>query len=336
MKKPISLLWRCRNKRSNTGNRHPRESGGYNVLSTEARKTSNAWGFYDMTLSRKKCLLFTVSIVMSCLSPIAWEATSFALNGADVAIYNDSCAPVDPVTGAKRSGTWQDGIASIKCMLNWMGLSHEEISYRDLNDSNEDFSRLYKVLLFPGGFAYWYNYWISLSGKDRIRNFVNDGGGYFGICAGSFFASDTVVWEGVSYGDRYLHNAYGELTGYNLDLFSGTATGPINGIAPWPTYGITTINFEKESEILSDYKVTPFSEGIFYYGGPYFTSSQDKNVKDLGVYDYNGEPALVAFTYGSGRVVLTGPHPEIAFQLLQTLVFAFPAPIITGICTVFC
>jgi len=160
---------------------------------------------------------------------------SFALNGADVAIYNDSIAPSDPTTGEKRSGAWQDGVTAIKNMLTWMGLTYEQITYNDLNYSTQDFSSLYKVMLFPGGVAYWYNYWISLSGKTRIRNFVTNGGGYFGICAGSFFASDVTVWEGIAYDDNSHYNAYGELTGYDLDLFPGTGTGPISEIAPWPT-----------------------------------------------------------------------------------------------------
>lgn len=254
------------------------------------------------------CVLFL--LLVCCFFPAVQEK-SFALSGADVAIYNDAIAPVDPETGTERSGVWQDGVAAIKCMLAWMGLSYEEISYEDLNNSSQDFSSLYKVLLFPGGFAYWYNYWISLSGKNRIRNFVSSGGGYFGICAGSFFASDVVAWEGTSYDDESMYNAYGELTGYDLDLFSGTATGPIGGIAPWPTYDMTTINFEQESDALSDYKPVPFPEYILYYGGPYFTPNEYTDVQSLGDYDYNGKPALVAFTYGSGRVVLSGPHPEI-------------------------
>jgi len=68
--------------------------------------------------------------------------------------------------------------------------------------------RLYKVMLFLGGVAYWYNYWISLSGKTRIRNFVTNGGGYCGICAGSFFASDVTVWEAIAYDDNSHCNAY--------------------------------------------------------------------------------------------------------------------------------
>jgi len=248
---------------------------------------------------------------MVCLFPVAWEGTSFALDGADVAIYNDSIAPVDPATGTKRSGVWQDGVTALKCMLTWMGLSYEEITYLDLNNSDQDLSGLYKVLVIPGGFAYWYNYWISLSGKDRIRSFVNNGGGYFGICAGSFFASDRVVWEGITYDDESLYNAYGELTGYDLDLFAGTGTGPVNGIAPWPTYEMTTVNFQNATVMLAGYKTFPFTEDILYYGGPYFATDQGADVTALGNYTYNEKPALVAFSFGAGRVVLTGPHPEI-------------------------
>lgn len=263
------------------------------------------------TFSRKTLSLLTVLSLVLCISPLVREDISFALSGADVAVYNDVDAPVDPITGAKRSGVWQDGITAIKCMLDWMGFSHEEITYQDLNNASHNLTHLYKILLFPGGFAYWYNYWISIFGKNRIRNFANSGGGYFGICAGSFFASEDVVWEGIYYGDNYMYNAYGELTGYDLDLFPGTATGPINGIAPWPASGMTKINFQKESEILSGYRTPPFSEEMLYYGGPFFTLDQNANVTILGNFDYNQEPALVAFTYGSGRIVLTGPHSEI-------------------------
>jgi hypothetical protein len=98
-----------------------------------------------------------------------------------------------------------------------------------------------------------------------------------------------------------------------LDLFLGTATGPINEIADWDTegYNMATFDFENENAVLSNYKPIPYTEDILYYGGPYFSADGGDEVEVLATYDYNGEPAIVAFQYGFGRAVLFGPHPEI-------------------------
>ncbi len=231
-----------------------------------------------------------------------------ALNGADVAVYNDGGAPY-----ATTRGVWQDGLTAIKHMVTAMGYTYEVITYADLNTSSQDFSLLYKVIIVPGGYAQWYNYWISLAGKQRIRNFVAAGGGYFGICAGSYFAADAIVWEDTSYGHLIGQNYWGEWTGYDLDLFPGIGTGPMNEIADWDTehYNMTTLDFNTPNSVLSAYRDTPYSEDILYYGGPYFTIPAFAPVEILATYDYNNQPAIVAFPYGSGRVVLSGPHPEI-------------------------
>jgi glutamine amidotransferase-like uncharacterized protein len=230
-----------------------------------------------------------------------------ALTGADVALYNDVSAP------SSYYGAWQNGVTAIKSMLTSLGYSYEMISYADLNNSPQDFSQLYKIILIPGGYAAKYNYWISKAGKARIRNFVAAGGGYFGICAGAFFAVDRTIWEGTEYDDDAGLNAYGELTGYDLDLYPGSGTGPMNGIADWNTvgYNMTAIDFDATTAALANYRAAPFSEDILYYGGPYFTADAGASVEVLGTYAYNGKPAMVAFSYGSGRVVLSGPHPEI-------------------------
>ena len=250
-------------------------------------------------------------ILLTCLFSASSAKLAFALNGADVAIYNDSRSG----KYMYDYGVWPDGVTAIKNMLTTLGRTYEEISDSDLNYSTQDFSSLYKAVVFPGGYAYWYNYFINKAGKELIRNFVKNGGGYFGICAGAFFASDRIVWEGISYDDYAHTNKYGELTGYDLDLFPGTSTGPINEIANWnaEVWNMTTFNFQKENTVLSNYKTIPYSEDIIYIGGPYFSIDKDaeSKVEVLATYNYNGEPAMVAFPYGSGKVVLSGPHPEI-------------------------
>jgi glutamine amidotransferase-like uncharacterized protein len=265
-------------------------------------------------------LIISVAIFL-CINP--FQQKVYALNGADIALYNDSIAP------SAQSGVWQDGITAIKSMLTTKGFTYEEITYKDLNESTQNFSNLYKVILIPGGYAWWYNYWISNAGKTRIRNFIYGGGGYLGICAGAYFASDTIVFDGVTYGDNAGYNAYGELTGYDLNLFSGTGVGSITEIAKYPAYAMTTINFQTENSVLKNYKQIPYTENMLYYGGPYFTGTGSAEI--LGTYNVNGYPAIVAFNYGSGRVVLSGPHPEtggynwdLAKYILNWLVSSLP------------
>jgi len=240
-----------------------------------------------------------------------------ALTGADVAIYDDAGAKL--LDGTAYSGAWAPGVTAIKNMLTNLGYTYEVISYADLNTSPQNFSKLYKIILVPGGFASYYNYWISLAGKQRIRDFVAAGGGYYGICAGAFFATDRTNWEGIEYDDTYLvnavinRNAWGEITGYDLNLFPGVGTGPMNAIADfWTThYNMTTLRFNSTSSILQNYKQAPFSEDVLYYGGPWFQADSGASVAVLATYDYNSKPAIVAFSYGKGRVILSGPHPEI-------------------------
>jgi glutamine amidotransferase-like uncharacterized protein len=276
--------------------------GGYLTMGEGTMKRKNKYNMMPVT---RIILIISVTIFL-CINPFLQKV--YALNGADVALYNDSIAP------SGYSGVWQDGITAIKNMLTTKGFTYEEITYKDLNESTQNFSNLYKVILIPGGTATWYNYWISKAGKERIRNFIKKGGGYLGICAGAYFACDRIVLDGVTYDDNFGYNAYGELTGYDLDLFSGTGTGPINEIANYYAgeSKMTTINFQTENTVLKGYKQIPFTEDILYYGGPYFTPDIGSQVEILGTYnEYNGQPAIVAFTYGSGKVVLSGPHPEI-------------------------
>ena len=88
-------------------------------------------------------------ILMTCLFSVSSAKVAFALNGADVAIYNDSRSG----KYLYDYGVWPDGVTAIKNMLTTLGRTYEEISDSDLNYSTQDFSGLYKVILFPGGYA---------------------------------------------------------------------------------------------------------------------------------------------------------------------------------------
>ena len=93
----------------------------------------------DKANKKIKSTVIVIILITGFFSIFSAKATA-ALNGADVAIYTD--------LSTSYSGVWHDGLTAIKQMLKWMGVTYEEIDYSDLNDSTQDFSRLYKVIFF--------------------------------------------------------------------------------------------------------------------------------------------------------------------------------------------
>ena len=111
----------------------------------------------------------------------------------------------------------------------------------------------FDLFVVPGGYAADYNDALGLEGLTDIREFVSNGGAFFGVCAGAYFACDNILWEGAP-------------IEYNLDLFEGTGTGAIDSIAPWPNYDMCVIDVSKSSSIV-DLSSEPENHTVMYYGG---------------------------------------------------------------------
>ncbi len=210
----------------------------------------------------------------------------YALQGADFAIY----------TG---SGTWEPSITAFESFLQWKSLTWEEVSAWDIN--NRDLRPLYKGIFIPGGWAYNYKKSIHDSGDQNIRDLIANGGAYIGMSAGAYYACDNVRWEGQDYP-------------YYLNLFHGDCIGPIDEIAPWPNYVMTTMSINKAHEANTYESAT---EDILYYGEPYFISYEGQEMQVLAKWivptnpSADNAPGIIGFNYGAGRVLLVGPHPEI-------------------------
>ena len=209
-----------------------------------------------------------------------------ALQGADFAVY----------TG---SGTWAPSIVAFEKFLEWKNLTWEEVSAWDVN--HNDLRLLYGGIFMPGGWAYNYKKSINDNGDQHIRDLVAGGGAYIGMSAVAYYACDNVRWEGVDYP-------------YYLNLFHGDCIGPIDEIAPWPDYVMTTMSINQAHEA-NIYE--PATEDILYYGEPYFVSYQGQEMQTFASWNVptnpnaNGSPGIIGFNYGLGRVLLVGPHPEI-------------------------
>lgn len=154
----------------------------------------------------------------------------------------------------------------------------------------------FSLVVFPGGDMYQYAADLGGDAKDAIRGFLADGGGYLGICGGSYFAASRVFWQG------------NQLPMEPLALFSGDAVGPIDEIAPYPECEITGLHVvETEHPITAGLEPNP---RFNYCYGPYFVPDDDAP-DVLHRYDTGEGAASLAFDYGAGRVFIIGLHPEL-------------------------
>jgi len=183
--------------------------------------------------------------------------------------------------------------------FQWMGC-HVAIVNKD-SIKNGSINN-YDVLACPGGESRpdpWNE--LGLDGKSNIQAFIRSGGGYIGICLGALYACDYCDFWGVDLAKDELY----------LDLFPGVAHCGQQDIAPQgglPLMTWLTIPDHTNSIIDSQ----PERIKIVYYpSSPYFQLYENTNVTIVAEYEITGNPAMIAFEYGKGRVFLSGPHPEI-------------------------
>jgi glutamine amidotransferase-like uncharacterized protein len=199
----------------------------------------------------------------------------------DVALYQDV-------------GVWSSSVTAAERMFQWMGYRVKRV---DADAVNRLGLEPYKVFCVPGGDMYEYSRSLTSQGKQRIRTFIQGGGGYIGICGGAYLAAGQVIWRGT------------QLVMDPLRLYQGRAMGPVDAIVPYPDSGMCRIQMRTR-----DHPVTatlPDSAWVLYYWGPELLPDPLAPVTILGEYAADRAPAILAFDYGLGRVFLIGTHPEI-------------------------
>ncbi len=156
-------------------------------------------------------------------------------------------------------------------------------------------------VIFPGGSGKKIAEGLQPEGRRRVRDFIQEGGGYLGVCAGAYFAA--------SGSENYL-NAI-----------------PLKHSQPWAR-GRSMVSIELTNEGLElfgdaervvhtrfhDGPVFPAAqqaadgESVFVVLARFKTPSTDAHgkVRDEMV----GEAAIGAVRYGQGRMLIMSPHPE--------------------------
>lgn len=188
------------------------------------------------------------------------------------------------------------------CIKNILESNNFNVDISD--DVGELIPGYHKVLIVPGGNAKAAQFRMGEFGENHIRQFISQGGGYVGFCAGAYLGSHCSA-----------QNADESRLGL-LDVKWTTK--------PWEEFlvGEMTLNFsESEQNFTSlDGKIT-----CEYRNGPYwaeenigencFTIAAVENANlPASAEEYRkfveGKSAIVGGNFGNGRVVLCGPHPE--------------------------
>jgi len=166
--------------------------------------------------------------------------------------------------------------------------SSTKFNYSTTVEINSETLKGYDVLIIPGGDASEY---IQNSEIDNssIKQFVSDGNGYLGICAGAYAATNYV--------DGY-YSGWGlepDVNAENVN-YEGNLT-------------ISTTSFGKQLTSSSS-DIT-----IFHENGPALYTNDTSHI--ISTYadnntGYEGYADMVGEDYGSGRVLLSGSHPELA------------------------
>lgn len=190
-------------------------------------------------------------------------------------------------------GSHDEGIQAIKNFLD-----HHDIPWSEFDETTPGTGSLgdnFDLIWFPSGFSEEYRWYVQ--GHEKIRDFVSEGGGFIGVCAGAFYASATMLWQD------------GDGSDYPLNLFDGKAIGPLGTPVYWGEPASLLLTDDQPANSSLD----PVLD-VYYLDGPYFSAGPDQAVEILAQYEANDEAAVISFQYGEGTVLLMGPHPELGYD----------------------
>jgi biotin--protein ligase len=159
------------------------------------------------------------------------------------------------------------------------------------------------VLVLPGGRASAYNQALAGPANAQIKEYVQSGGSYLGLCAGGYYAAQRVEF---AVGEPGI-----EVVGSRpLGFFPGVCHGPLlpnfSYVTQWGTAAV---------------RLQPQGAAVYYHGGGAFLEAQRYDTVEV-MARYSLPPygaAIVACQVGLGVAVLTGVHPEFMPRLPGTV-----------------
>jgi glutamine amidotransferase-like uncharacterized protein len=196
-------------------------------------------------------------------------------------------------------GSMEESVAGLEACLdecNSRNSTGHYFEYDTASEINSNTLSSYEILIMPGGNSEEYLKSKSID-NDAIKQFVNKGKGYLGICAGAYAASN---------------NIDGSYSGWGIAPHINTMNVNYEGLL---SISITTSG----NSLLKSSKTSLYHENgpAMYANSSGAISFANYANSETGYQDYS---AIMGDNYGSGRVLLSGPHPEFDPQDSELLV----------------
>ncbi|MBD3179314.1 MAG: T9SS type A sorting domain-containing protein [Candidatus Latescibacteria bacterium] len=159
----------------------------------------------------------------------------------------------------------------------------------------------FDIVIHPGGSGSGQAESLQESGRDSVRAFINRGGGYLGICAGSYLASSDYTWSLNILNTKVIDKAHW-----------ARGTGPVD--VRFNNFGKEMFGFSADTVVIDYYQgalMAPSDNSAIppYIEAGIFASEIAENGAPSGV--MIGTCAFAFGVYGEGRAVAFSPHPEL-------------------------
>jgi len=243
-----------------------------------------------MNTSRRGLILVLVLISSALIGCEKGRMVAKGGNGAADSPSRPPTSPhIAPILLFNGTGTSPNDVAAVEAILSNNQLNYSTVDSSQLNEMGEAQLREYRLLIVPGGNFVDMGNSLTSATAANLRNSVQNGLNYLGICAGAFLAGNSP---------------------YNgLNLTSGVRFG---------FYSAENQGIRKTAVAIT--RVGEATLDQYWEDGPQLAGWGAV----VGKYP-DGTPAVIEGTFGGGWVILSGVHPEAPERWRRGMTFSTPA-----------
>jgi glutamine amidotransferase-like uncharacterized protein len=230
-------------------------------------------------------LSFSLALLISLVSSVSFGANAPTTRPIRVAVYNDD-------------GTTKKCVEAVEhCLTADAGYACKRLTAEQIRDGAlKDFD----IVVQPGGTGGGQAKKLGPAGREKIKTFIENGGGYLGICAGAYLASSDYEWSLHILNAKVVDRAHWARGRGDVKIqFSADGRERLAA-----EKDVVTCLYHQGPLLAPDTKPNlPKYESLASFASEIAEKGAPSGVMV-------GTTAVAASTFGKGRVMAISPHPE--------------------------